>query len=99
MTDKRSGYQSGIVLSDASFTELSFTTPPDPSVYLLAPVTAAVYRFSPRPDTLFLQNQFRATAEQDKALFSSPITSMAISPNRSIFLCSGSQVYFSTDIP
>jgi len=99
MTDMRIGYQSGIVLSDASFTEMTFTTPPDPSIYMLAPVTAAVYRFSPRQDSLYLQNQFRATVDQDKTLFSSGITSMAISPNRSIFLSSGTQVYFAMDIP
>ena len=99
MTDTRSGYQSGLVLSDANFTEMTFTTPPDPSVYMLAPVTAAVYRFSPRQDTLYLQNQFRATVDQDKTLFTTQISSMAISPSRSIFLCSGSQVYIAVDIP
>ena len=99
MADMRIGYQSGVVLSDANFTEMTFTTPPDPSIYLLAPVTAAVYRFSPRQDTLYLQNQFRATVDQDKTLFSSQITAMAISPNRSLFLCSGSQIYFAMDIP
>ncbi len=99
MTDTRSGHQSGIVLSDAEFTEFTFISSSDPSLYLLAPATAAIYRFSPRPETLFLQNQFRATVNQDKTLFSSPISAMAISPNRYIFLSSGSQVYFATDVP
>ena len=99
MTDMRVGYQSGIVLSDATFTEMTFTTPPDPSIYMLDPITAAVYRFSPRQDSLYLQNQLRATVDQDKTLFTSETTSMAISPNRSIFLSSGNQVYFAMDIP
>ncbi|OGN73653.1 MAG: hypothetical protein A2X25_14930 [Chloroflexi bacterium GWB2_49_20] len=99
MTDTRSGHQSGAVLSDAQFTEMTFTSPPDPSLYVLAPVTAAIYRFSPRPEALFLQNQFRAAVDQDKTLFTSPISAMAISPNRYIFLSVGSQIYFATDVP
>jgi len=99
MTDTRSGHQSGVVLSDAEFTEFTFLSSSDPSLYLLAPATAAIYRFSPRPETLFLQNQFRAAVDQDKTLFTSPISAMAISPNRYIFLSSGSQVYFAMDVP
>jgi len=99
MTDTRSGHQSGVVLSDATFTEFTFLTSSDPSLYMLAPATAAIYRFSPRPETLFLQNQFRAAVEQDKTLFTSPISSMAISPNRYIFLSSGTQIYFAMDVP
>jgi hypothetical protein len=99
MTDTRSGHQSGVVLSDAAFTEFTFITSSDPSLYILAPATAAIYRFSPRPETLFLQNQFRAAVDQDKTLFTSPISSMAISPNRYIFLNSGSQIYFAMDVP
>jgi hypothetical protein len=99
MTDTRSGYQSGAVLSGAEFTEFTFITSSDPSLYILAPATAAIYRFSPRPETLFLQNQFRAAVDQDKTLFTSPISAMAISPNRYIFLSSGSQIYFAMDVP
>jgi hypothetical protein len=99
MTDTRSGHQSGAVLSDAQFTEMTFTSSPDPSLYMLAPVTAAIYRFSPRPEALYLQNQFRAAVDQDKTLFTSPISAMAISPNRYIFLCVGSQIYYATDVP
>lgn len=99
MTDTRSGHQSGIVLSDANFTEFTFISSSDPSLYMLAPASAAIFRFSPRPETLFLQNQFRATVDQEKTLFTSPITSMAISPNRYIFLSSGSQIYFAMDVP
>jgi len=99
MTDTRSGHQSGVVLSDAEFTEFTFISSSDPSLYILAPATAAIYRFSPRPETLFLQNQFRAAVDQDKTLFTSPISAMAISPNRYIFLSSGSQIYFAMDVP
>ena len=99
MTDTRSGHQSGVVLSDAEFSEFTFISSSDPSLYMLAPATAAIFRFSPRPETLFLQNQFRAAVNQEKTLFTSPISAMAISPNRYIFLSAGSQVYFATDVP
>ncbi|MFH2037941.1 MAG: hypothetical protein ABIJ65_00745 [Chloroflexota bacterium] len=99
MTDTRSGYHSGVVLSDAKFSEFTFISSSDPSLYMLAPSTAAIFRFSPRPETLFLQNQFRAAVNQEKALFTSPISAMAISPNRYIFLSAGSQVYLATDVP
>jgi hypothetical protein len=99
MTDTRSGHLSGEVLSDADFTEFTFIASSDPSLYILAPGTAAIYRFSPRPETLFLQNQFRAAVEQEKTLFTAPISAMAISPNRHIFLSSGSQIYFALDVP
>jgi outer membrane protein assembly factor BamB len=99
MTDTRSGHQSGEVLSDAHFTEFTFISSSDPSLYLLAPATAAIYRFSPRPETLFMQNQFRAAVGQEKTLFNSPISALAISPNRYIFLSAGSQIYFAMDVP
>jgi hypothetical protein len=99
ITDSRSGHQSGPVLSDAKLTEMNFTTPPDPSLYMLAPDKAAIYRFSPRPEALFLQNQFRAAVGQERTMFTAPISSMAISPNRYIFLCVGNQVYYAMDVP
>jgi hypothetical protein len=97
--DARLGHQSGPLLTDAQLAEMTFAAAPDPSLYMLAPVTAAIYRFSPRPEALHLQNQFRATVAQDKTLFTAPISAMTISPNRYIFLSVGNQVYFATDVP
>jgi len=99
ITDTRSGHQSGPVLSDAQLTEMTFTSPPDPSLYVLAPDKAAIYRFSPRPEALFLQNQFRAAIGQERTMFTSPVSAIAISPNRFIFLCVGNQVYYTMDVP
>lgn len=99
ITDTRSGHQSGPVLSDAQLTEMHFTSPPDPSLYMLAPDKAAIYRFSPRPEALFLQNQFRAAVGQERTMFTSRLSSMTISPNRYIFLSVGNQVYYAMDVP
>ncbi len=98
LQDDRPGHQSGPIITDAIFTQMSFAAPPDPSLYLLVPNTHAIYRFSPRPESLNLLGQFRATIEQSKR-FTSPATAMAISSNRYLFIGIGNQVYFATDVP
>jgi hypothetical protein len=65
---------------------------------MLVPNTHAIYRFSPRPESLNLLGQFRATIEQSKR-FTIPATAMAISSNRYLFISIGNQVYFATDVP
>ncbi len=97
--DTRPGQQAGTHISDAVFSKMTFTSPPDTSLYLLEPLTQAVYRFSPRPDALTLQGQFRATEDQRKTMIAEPVTAMAISPGRSLFLSIGSQVYYASDVP
>lgn len=99
--DTRPERQSGPKINDAIFTQMTFASAPDPSLYMLEPLTRAVYRFSPRPDSLELRGQFRATIdqEQNNTLFSGPATAMAISPNRYMFFSVGNQVFFATDVP
>jgi hypothetical protein len=98
--DTRPGQQSGSRLNDGIFTQITFASAPDPSVYMLEPLTRAVYRFSPRPDSVELRAQFRATPDLSaNADFSRPATAMAISPNRYLFLSLGNQVYFASDVP
>lgn len=98
-TDSRSGYHSGPILAGARITFMTFSTRPDPSLYTLDAESGTIYRFSPRPEALFLQNLFRSAAEQEDRLFPSAISAMAISPGRVIFLCVGNQVYFASDVP
>ena len=97
--DTRPGQQSGAQISDAVFTQMSFAPPPDPSLYLFEPLTQAIYRFSPRPDSLTLQGQFRAGEAERQRMISDPATAMTMSPNRYLFLSVGSQVYYATDVP
>jgi hypothetical protein len=94
--DTRPERQPGPKINDAVFTQMTFASAPDPSLYLLEPLTRAVYRFSPRSDSLELRGQFRAAIDKK---FSGPATAMAISPNRYIFFSVGNQVYFATDVP
>jgi len=97
--DTRPERQSGPKINDAIFTQMTFASAPDPSLYLLEPLTHAVYRFSSRSDSLELRGQFRASMEQNNTLFNGSATAMAISPNRYIFLSIDNQVMFATDVP
>jgi hypothetical protein len=97
--DKRPERQPGPKINDAIFTQMSFASAPDPSLYMLEPLTRAIYRFSPRADSLELRGQFRATMEQNNVLFDGSATAMTISPNRYAFFSVGNQVYFATDVP
>jgi hypothetical protein len=97
--DKRPERQPGPKINDAIFSQMSFASAPDPSLYLLEPLTRAIYRFSPRTDSLELRGQFRASMEQNNTLFTGPATSMTISSSRYAFLSIGNQVYYTTDVP
>jgi hypothetical protein len=97
--DTRPERQPGPKINDAIFTQVTFASAPDPSLYLLEPLTRAIYRFSPRSNSLELRGQFRATMEQNNTLFDGPATAMTISPNRYAFFSVGSQIFFATDVP
>jgi hypothetical protein len=97
--DTRPERKSSPKINDALFTQISFASAPDPSLYLLEPLTRAIYRFSPRPASLELRGQFRATMQQNNTLFTGPATAITISPNRYAFFSVGNQVYFATDVP
>jgi hypothetical protein len=97
--DTRPERQPGPTITDAIFTRLSFASAPDPSLYMLEPLTRAIYRFSPRSDSMELRGQFRAALDENNPLSSGPATAMAISPNRYLFLSIGNQVFVATDVP
>ena len=97
--DNRPERQPGPKITDAVFTQMSFAAAPDPLLYLLEPLTRAVYYFSPRSDSLELRGQFRAGVEQSNTQFDGPATTMTISPNRYIFFSTGYQVFYATNMP
>ena len=97
--DNRPERQPGPEIADAIFNRISFAASPDPLLYLLEPLTRAVYFFSPRSDSLELRGQIRATVEQSNTLFNGPASAMTISPNRYIFFSIGYQVFFATNLP
>ncbi len=98
--DERPNHLSGATITDAIFSQMMFGPTPDPSLYLLEPLTQAVYRFSPHADAMTLQGQFRASADLVQAGFAGQrATAMAFGPNRSLFLCVGNKIYYAGAVP
>lgn len=99
-TDTRAGHQNGVRLTGAVFSQITFTSPPDPAVALLEPYpdNQAIFRFSAR--ALELQNQIRPAAGKDNPLPAQEnLTAMAFSPNKVLFVFVGGQLYFAVNIP
>lgn len=91
--DTRPGHQSTTTVSDGVFTQVQFTSPPDPAVVFLAPVTRSIYRFSPL--SMELQNLIRSKAGREDPLpEKAEITAMAFSPNKFLFVFVGNRVFF-----
>jgi hypothetical protein len=97
--DNRPERTSGPHITDAIFSQMTFAPAPDPSLYMLEPLTRAVYYFSARPDLLELRGQLRSTEEQSRTLFDGPATAATISPSRTLLLAVGSQVFFAANMP
>ncbi len=98
--DPRPGYQGGMRLGDTVFSQITFTSAPDPSVALLEPEprSQAVYRFGAR--SLELQNQIRAgTSKNDHLPKGAVITAMALSPNKILFFAVNGQIFFAQNVP
>lgn len=88
-TDLRQGRSGGPVIPDALFTQLEYSPPPDPSLYLLEPKTQAIYHFSLR---LVFQRQYRPA----RPLPDEAVTAFTVSPSRLAFLALGNQVYYAS---
>jgi hypothetical protein len=86
-TDLRIGRESGATIADATFSEIQFAPPPDPSIYILDPIAQSIYHFSMR---LVLQRQYRSQT----SLPPEPATAFTVGPNRLVFLAIGNKVYY-----
>lgn len=86
-TDPRPGSESGQVFEGAIFNQVTYTPPPDPSLYLFDPVEQAIYHFSLR---LTFQRQFRALYPVPEALG----TTFAVNANQQVFIAVGNQVRY-----
>ena len=97
--DNRPERVPGVTITDAYFTQMTFAEAPDQGLYFFDPLTQAVYKFSPRTDSLILQSQFRAGEDERSIMLASTATAMTISPNRHIFISVSGQVYMAADVP
>jgi hypothetical protein len=87
-TDPRPGRQSGPYIEDAFFSQIQFSPPPEPSIYLLDSLSQAIYRFSMR---LTLDRQFRSK----DPLVEFPASAFTVNRgNHAIFMAVGNQVYY-----
>ncbi len=87
-TDPRPGRQSGPLIEDTIFSQIQFSPPPEPTIYLLDPNSQAIYRFSIR---LTLDRQFRS----QEPLPAKPASAFTINRiNHTIFLAINDQVYY-----
>jgi uncharacterized membrane protein len=86
-TDNRPGRVSGTVIPDSLFSQVSYVSFPDRSMYMLDPHSQAVFFFS----VLFnFQTQYRAAVD----LAEGQATAFAISTNRMIYLAISNSIYY-----
>jgi hypothetical protein len=86
-SDNRPGRVHGPVIEDAVFTQISYSSFPERSVFYLEPKYQAIYYFSV---LLTLQWQY----QPKMALAQGDATAFAISPNRIAFLAIANNVYY-----
>jgi len=92
-SDPRPGYNpKPTSFQNVHFSQIQFTSPPDPSIYLLDPVSATLYHFSLR---LNLQRLLSSQALTGFTLPVSPATAFYVSENRIVFLAFNNQVFLS----
>jgi len=85
--DGRPGRESGPVIPDSLFSQVSYVSFPDRSMYMLDPHNQAIFYFS----VLFnYQTQYRAIND----LPTGQATAFAVSPDRYIFLAIGNLLYY-----
>ena len=87
-TDPRPGRQSGPIIEGAYFSQIIFSPPPEPTIYILDPNSQSVYRFSVR---LTLDRQLRSQG----LLAEDQVSAFTIDRNNhALFLAFGNQVYY-----
>jgi hypothetical protein len=91
-TDARQGADSSaLMISDTHFSQILFTQPPDPSIYLLDTDAAAIYHFSLR---LNLQRQLRAQTQSTADVPTANPTAFTISATHTAFIAFANQVFY-----
>lgn len=89
--DPRSGREKNPdLMPETLFSQILTINAPDPSLYLLDPSHAAIYRFSV---LLNFQDQMRPSSTTNPALPRSEPTAFTITPRRIAFLAYGNQVF------
>lgn len=89
--DTRPERENTPLITENPFRQVRFSPPPDPSLYLLEPVSQAIYHFSLR--NLAFQNQYLPA----QRLSANPATAFAVNKiERTFFLAMGNEVYYAS---
>ncbi len=80
----------GVDFESLKFSQVSYSPPPDPSIYFLAPDAAELYQFSLRLNL----NQVLRSGLNDGSLPTGRATAFAVAANRQVFLAFGNAVYY-----
>jgi hypothetical protein len=87
--DERPAMQGLSLVTPSPFTQITFTPPPDPSLFLLEPENHAIYHFSLR--NLVFKRQYLPK----ESLSSRPATAFSVhAARRMLFLAIGHEVYY-----
>jgi hypothetical protein len=84
--DERPGYEGSTHIPGAIPTEIVYSAPPEPAIYILDSLTGNVFHYSMR---LVYQGQYRPEADLD-----SPPSSIAFGSPNTLFMGAGDQVYY-----
>lgn len=83
------GVDSDLDMEHLSFSRLSYSPPPDPSIYFMEPKKAQLYQFSLRLNL----NKVLRFGSADGSLPGGDATAFYVSPDRRVFLAFGNQLY------
>ena len=84
------GGDASMDFASLKFNQMSYSPPPDPSIYFLDPEKAELYQFSLRLNL----NQVLRSGLSDGSLPTEKSTAFAVAPNRQVFLAFGDAVYY-----
>ena len=93
--DDRPGREYGPQIYDATFYQIMRTPAPEPSIFMLDPISKSVYHFGLR---LRLIAQYRSSASLPDAEVTAFTISPKFAPFRTLFLAVGNEIYFA-DLP
>ncbi len=93
-TDPRAGRDPNpVTFKDSQLTQILFTEPPDPSIYLLSAEPGSIYHLSLR---LNLQNLLSLPPATIASLTSDKATAFTVGMDRSVFLAYGNQIWYAS---
>lgn len=90
-TIKRPGVENKpVIIPGTQFTQVQYSTPPDPSLYMLDAESVSVYHLSLK---MILQKQLSVQAGDPQSLLKKKVTAFSVNPAKVLFMAFGNKVY------